>query len=104
MNNNNTTKHSKGEWKSKYVFAGGGKNPDIEIYTTKGHHIGILPRQGDQEQQEADAELIVAAPELLEALKNMTSKFNIDASNYGFVKKSDIIKCKDAIAKAEGRG
>lgn len=53
----------------------------------------------DQTRSEANALLIAAAPELLEALKFMLERhLNSDTVTMG-----DARACRDAIAKAEGR-
>lgn len=53
----------------------------------------------DREKQEANARLIAAAPELLEALRMI-----IEEADGGWLKESKTAKlCLSAIAKAEGR-
>lgn len=100
----NTPKHTKGPWEvvefdeSIEIQANNGKkdNPDIlaDVWSKK------------------DAHLIAAAPELLEALKNLLTSLqspdiqtlkNGDKALIYFFEESDIEQVKQAIAKAEGQ-
>lgn len=89
--------HTPGPWKAYVgrrpsVYAEGYGN--INLLTTRnGFQKGTSPR--GLEQAKADANLIAAAPELLEALKEMLDLYiwDSDASD----------RAKAVIAKAEGR-
>jgi hypothetical protein len=52
---------------------------------------------------EADAQLIAAAPEMLEALKYLTKEVDACVNNAWLCKQAKYKEALDAIAKAEGR-
>ena len=78
-------KHTQGEWYAK----------EGQIYPIEtGKTLALIPYYDGTEEQEANAKLIAAAPELLEALKSCpTSDDRIDWINW-------IIKKDAAINKA----
>lgn len=100
------TKHTPGPWKpwmtgfdnQSFAIGPNGKTP---IAKTLG---------GNKETNEANARLIAAAPDLLEALKECAAWFELDKhrQNPVFASASSIgvqmvLNAKAAIAKAEGR-
>ncbi len=72
------TKHTPGPWEYSTRFTAKATGPLQMIGPDpECRHIADIPRNGDQQRQEADARLIAAAPELLETLENvlrLTSK------------------------------
>jgi hypothetical protein len=96
-----STKHTPGPW--RYLPGDG-----LEWRTSvqRGTEGGFVVRGTSREREEADARLIAAAPELLEALKEITSdyadRFDLDdpSTNPGI--KSSIKQARAAIAKATG--
>src|SRR3990167_164278 len=93
-----TQKHTEGPWRIRHTSIGGHRaisdknNKDIVVVTG----IGEI-----EEEQDANARLIAAAPELLEALKLMVEQYGgmVD----GGVEKNariSVEKAKQAIAKA----
>lgn len=97
------SKHTPGPWKY-------GVRRDNSIWLSIGDPAKGPHRQGDLYASEADARLIAAAPELLEALKE-TLPFMVDIAKARHHKfelhmaddDSTIGKAMRAIAKAEGR-
>lgn len=84
------TKHTPGPW--KYTISAKHNRPQIS--GKDGHQICLLWRDGEME---ANARLIAAAPELLEALKNLANQTVINEYNgHCFT------AARKAIAKAEG--
>lgn len=72
-------------------------------YITTDHGDQYIAKTVDLLDEPANATLMAAAPELLDAIVNMVSRFDIGKSNYGFVTDSDLRKCHAAIAKARGQ-
>lgn len=107
------SKHTPGPWR---VFSEGRKNPGIEaksstivLYGDDDEDCGI--RGEDSEEQLANARLIAAAPELLEALKELVAdakaKLIVFGKDFGILNSSELAACideaKKAILKADGR-
>jgi len=101
------SKYTKGPWKADtmgiYIFGpdeGGGQT--VAMTRGTGYMSSTLGYSDEQieEEQKANAALISAAPELLEALKELQESYWIDDPD----RASDaIMAAGDAIAKAEGR-
>lgn len=86
-------KHTPGPW--EFVLAGSGNYP--EWYVSLGNRGFLrLPATTDMDTMDADARLIAAAPDLLEALK--TVEWHAPGSCWIV----DADKIATAIAKAEG--
>lgn len=89
----NTQKHTPGPW----TLAGGITGQDENGMRSPIATISNSWR--NREIDDANARLIAAAPELLEALRNISSVFEVMVGN----KKSDVLaSARCAIAKAEG--
>ena len=81
------TKHTKGKWEV------GGQDPDI--YIESGLKT-LCKLWGQGEEQEANAKLITAAPDLLECLDYVLGSFSLERTeNFDLLN-----KCKEAIKKA----
>ena len=83
------TKHTAGEWHTK----------EGQIYPlTTGRTLALIPYfDSNNTEHEANAKLIAAAPELLEALKELLTWANIkDGSGSQYLRD----KCQQAINKA----
>jgi hypothetical protein len=84
-----SAKHTPGPW--KFVQGGSGNFPTWNVRI--GSNLVTLPSAASMETLDADARLIAAAPDLLEALK-------LALSIIGFGKEHDAISA--AISKATG--
>lgn len=85
------TKHTRGPWFEKYgsqIYTDTALNPELNIATAN--------RMGTRSEQEANARLIAAAPELLEALKSALTVLPDSVGDF------DRDKAEAAIAKATG--
>jgi hypothetical protein len=95
---NNKPKHTPGPWSVQDYFdeftvlAHGNKDRQYVANITKGAEVYF------QRQSEANAQLIAAAPELLEAAKELLSFISLDTEN----RRDAIAALANAIAKAEG--
>jgi hypothetical protein len=102
-----TATHTPGEWS---YHIGRGKNPRWHIATKHGgYQIAstpeISPAKAEAEEQEANARLLSAAPDLLEASKNAANVLAALAT--GQLKSLDkdspaLAALRDAVAKATG--
>ena len=97
----NMNKHTKGPWKfQRPLKVGGFKADGFQIFDDIHALIAEIPSGTDPEEEQANAQLIAAAPEMLDALKR-TMKFlpsEIGADGY-----SDRIMLEKIIAKAESK-
>ena len=87
-------KHTKGPWKNRY--------DEFESSTIHTDEIDICEvlHQGEYEEEGlANANLIAAAPELLEACESVLNKLR-DVGHYDTIKAANILQ--NAINKAEG--
>lgn len=101
------SKYTKGPWKADhmgmYVFGpdeGGGQM--VATMRGTGYMSSTLGYTDEQieEEQKANAALVSAAPDLLEALKELQASYWIDDPERAA---NAIMAAGDAIAKAEGR-
>ncbi len=74
----------------------------MEIGGTTLYPIARMGKGWNEEEDEANARLIAAAPELLEALREMLSMFR-DHEQYDEDSAQVISQTRQVIAKAEGR-
>lgn len=84
------TKHTQGEWQSR------SEDSDLYIYSPMHGAIATIPKViygNNSEEHKANAKLIAAAPDLLEALIEMV-EYNVDTHH------SHVTKAKAAIKKA----
>ena len=86
-----TTKHTPGPW---HYQPGRNSRPP---YVIRGSEGGFVVVGMTADRQEADAALIAAAPELLEALEGMVAEFGIHCDS-----NSPLGAACAAIAKAKG--
>lgn len=83
-------KHSPGRWVAEFVGHGGpGDNPE-EVWEVNNGHARIA-----EYLTEADARLVAAAPEMLDALRRLMSEEPPDGT--------EVLNAMVVIAKAEGR-
>ena len=96
-----TTQHTPGPWK---FHLGRGASPRFHIQTSAGYQIASTPEVGsyapESEQRDANARLIAAAPELLEALQTICESFKCHHEDYDI--HEGYQRAKAAIAKAGG--
>lgn len=91
-------KHTPGPWTTK----------ELQVYAEDGNgstlaHVYDPSRDHDHSEAEANALLIAAAPDLLEALRFLLSKVD-DLSGYWKEDTDHAVRdAQEAIAKAEGR-
>lgn len=103
--------HTPGPWTAPRVYKDSLNRPDrIAIYGDHGRttvHLQGVPWEKDFERINADANLIGAAPELLDALKAFLRAPSIGSSGPGSVtievQTFNLNAARAAIAKAEGR-
>lgn len=91
------TKHTPGPWKATESFAPDGSSRGLHIRAWR-NHVAYMPGVGHQDF--ADAALIAAAPELLEALQRIVragDRLSINHPLDGLVDEA-----RAAIAKATG--
>jgi hypothetical protein len=89
------SKHTPGPWQLAYMGAGGWK-------VSNANWVESLRSVGMTKE---DARLIAAAPELLQALKGMTSMYDSENKSTKHTSECPCYHCKarTAIAKAEGQ-
>jgi hypothetical protein len=104
------TKHTPGPWEYATRFTAKATGPLQMIGPDpECRHIADIPRNGDQQRQEADARLIAAAPEMLAALGELVAEWDAeraeqDSPQTGFILDTlGIEMARAAIAKATGR-
>lgn len=85
----NSTKHTPGPWKFSFESI----NPEWAIVTTMGG--AVVANVNADHRQEANARLIAAAPDLLEALRNFTDGREITYP-------AALVQARAALAKACG--
>lgn len=93
---NNETKHTAGEWQTSKTVN------DITIHS-EGKDVALVyqySRSVDEEEATANARLIAAAPELLEALKNIVNMTYPSARPTKAEKEYNYTKAEEAIRKA----
>lgn len=85
------TKHTKGEWTATQTSI---SDSNGVIATT---YVNTVKRYIGKQEVEANAKLIAAAPDLLEALNDLVSWANIkDGSNYKYLRDNAINAIKKA--------
>jgi len=92
------SKHTQGPHVAKYNFHSSRQAPSINVYDQGGYLLAIVPRKGrkyeaarPQAEQEANADLFAAAPDMLAALQDAYERLTGNR---------DLIRA--AIAKATG--
>lgn len=93
-------KHTPGPWNlSGEVNRNGDCDVSITNTSDKGYFVGVLTQAATrpQEQREANAQLMVCSPELLERLKQFATRFSNDIGSTQYEEVMALI------AKAEGR-
>lgn len=92
-----SAKHTPGPWWVDAKSFGG-----VETFTVR-NEAGkeVASGQHIATRRKADARLIAAAPELLEALRGLLHKLDIPQQAMGLA--ADIYRARAAIAKAEGK-
>jgi hypothetical protein len=106
------SKHTAGPWNVIYKFGtsvgiSSGKPQQYVNGEAQDQIVMIVPcaeHNGGDEATKANAHLIAAAPDLLEALESIVFKDReaFDEDGWARVSFSAITKCADAIAKARG--
>ena len=91
----NTAKHTPGPWELKACSGGPGEEPGIWVEAN-----GRPLMRGDFCRSEADANLIAAAPELLAALRELTSVAAEMADAAGYADPPALVAARAALAKA----
>lgn len=93
----NTPKHTPGEWK---IYPAYKSYPDLAFEIWNGDYRIATTTDG-AEQAKINARLIAAAPDLLEACKEIVEAGKRDLIRTGI--HSELWRLEQAIAKAEGR-
>jgi hypothetical protein len=100
------SKHTPGPWKTvarNYPIADTGDYDGCWEVLTGDPKKPIVQIWGDSDEDEANARLIAAAPDLLEALKNIVNLWDHHASAHGDGTIFPLhVAARAAIAKAEG--
>lgn len=95
-----TARHTPGPWHAGMAAI------DAAVYGPKGEHIATLPDLLERDETLANLRLVMAAPELLEALKaieTMAGDYSIDSEKQRALKAGHIaMLARAAIAKATG--
>ena len=95
------TKHTPGPWLLHFIGVELG-NGFIDVESESGRRIYCREvYASDVEEKLANARLIAAAPELLEALK-MVVRANNECIEGGFLNHNEAVQINEAITKAEG--
>ena len=100
----NTTSHTPGPWRIKcgFPYRGG----DINIVNRAGDYVCLVGGEQTTESEvarlDADAILIAAAPDLLEALQFLYSHIAVQYTDEDLATLPQCIKARAAIAKATG--
>lgn len=95
--NNNQPQHTKGEWKASKISRSGFITINTNPNTDDRLIVDIMVHKGLEEEAEANARLIAAAPDMLEALKTCATLLE----QLQFPGTEAIVL--EAIAKAEGK-
>ena len=103
----NKTKHTPGPWRAEEVFPGGGPEFSIKAAGKDYHVCGCGAYQHShpaasftRDEGQANARLIAAAPELLEALRGMVG---LHDNGTAYDSATTIAYARAAILKAEGK-
>jgi hypothetical protein len=93
--------HTPAPWQ---YHLGRGKNPRFHIQTLSGYQIASTPEislaKVESTEQEANARLIAAAPELLSALQELIAEADSTGGNTRQVTRYSVDKARSAITKA----
>jgi hypothetical protein len=92
--------HTKGEWKA---FIPKGSNGFWYVHASGKVEVATLYQSVPPAELEANAHLIAAAPDMLEALKEALSCYSVDGVHMR-IPQSCLYKFEQAIRKAEGKG
>lgn len=106
MTDTNKTAHTAGPWWVSSVQHG---TVYVEARALESRMVqevaAVGPKEGGSEQRDADARLIAAAPELLEALERVIGTvehaYHTSPDTDGSLW-ADVMACREAIAKATG--
>ena len=95
------TKHTQGPWRiNKYGSIGAGERGTEPIVAIVEPFYSVDRRHGDHA---ANARLIAAAPDMLEALTALLARFDDNPELSELIGRVEIERARAAIAKAEGR-
>lgn len=93
--------HTPGPWHIDYAAAGGGNIQSVNGPVANTRWFGNTQKEALEDF--ANARLIAAAPDLLEALKDLARSLS-DSDEDGLTEYADVmVAARSAIAKAEGR-
>jgi hypothetical protein len=96
------SKHTLGPWEIGGVFDNDGIPEIVIIHKAAAGNLGVATALGGLRAQEANAHLIAAAPDLLEALKAIVKSLD-DQDDEGLIEHAQqMIDARAAIAKATG--
>lgn len=93
-----TEKHTPGPWQQREVKA---SRAGITIEGRNGNYIAAVDCDGDRESMHANARLIAAAPDLLEACRLADEKLS-SVTQPGESGWDAVMACRAAISQAEG--
>src|SRR5690625_1957633 len=96
------SKHTPGPW----TFSGQ-KGPvgiciKAQVWDSEGYNLSVMKSTEDPEEATANARLVAAAPDMLEALNEMVISFDILDIETDSLQREAIRNSKEAIKKAKG--
>lgn len=94
------SKHTKGSWDWYWRFDNSTNEADCGVASSGGYSVCRAPRYQEKKQWEADARLIAAAPDMLEALERLVRRATRELADPEDV--SELHFANSVIAKAIG--
>ena len=94
--------HTAGPWKSEYRFRSA-RDKKIKITDGGGFLLALVPRDVKQAQQEANAAIMAAAPQMCQALEELIEEMENDPRlNHHAAETTGFDMARAALQKAKG--